>query len=413
MIRIFGVNETTGDLDSKNGDVVLIASKAVLHKYENGDFSVDLEASRDYEEYFEQGRIVVVDDQNGEREYFRMNDIVKTRNKCTCKCPHISNDLKCRVQPATAAVSFSAIQFYEALHGINSTFGMIGHSDFDILNYSTQYNDFPQREFNNLDNLGMSMYDIVQSLIKAYGGFFIRKRRGYGISKDRITNDYGVQIRYGKNLKNITKTEDWSRVCTRMVAIGNSNYSKTFNSDLYPNTIPYDYVRTVIFEQPNIKSEDYQTSAAYYNAVIADLTTRANAYFSVYSAPSVNYTVDAYIEKSIDGVHLDVRDIGDQIEVIDETIGINLMTTVLGFDYDLNLKKYNSIQFGNYQKSMRGYNELIESRIKESQGDITTIAYPVNSIYQNSGQNPNDVGIKGYWQLLSSSGGVYTWQRIS
>ena len=78
--------------------------------------------------------------------------------------------------------------------------------------------------------------------------------------------------------------------------------------------------------------------------------------------------------------------------------------------------KLHSIQFGNYTQSMRGYNEKVIDNISNLQGKVPFISYPVGSIYRttkSSSINPNLYGLEGFWTLLSSSGGVNEWQRIS
>ena len=48
MIRAFG--KTDRDFSS-NGDIIVKATKAKLHKVDNGDFYVDIEASIEYTDY--------------------------------------------------------------------------------------------------------------------------------------------------------------------------------------------------------------------------------------------------------------------------------------------------------------------------------------------------------------------------
>ena len=60
--------------------------------------------------------------------------------------------------------------------------------------------------------------------------------------------------------------------------------------------------------------------------------------------PKINYIVKANIEK--------ITDIGDTIDVIDETLGINLTTHVIAFEYDAILEKFSQVEFGNSKEKL-------------------------------------------------------------
>lgn len=412
MIRIFGVSETTENLEGSNGDCVLIPSKAILHKYENGEYSVELEADYEYADYFEQDRIVVVDLPTRGLDFFRMNNVIKTRGKCKCKCPQIFNDMKFEVEPFDGAASSASVStWYDLLsfmNGINGGF-IGGNGSFTVQDYTvTGETDFPVMNVSDVDWEGKTFYDVVQDYMKKFGGYLYRYRRYFGVSKNRITTDWGAYIRYGKNLRSITKEEDWSEVCTRLVAIGSTGIKKTYtNSTQYT----YKYNKIVNFQQ-EINSDDYATKADYDAAVEADLDAKASAYFAEHTLPKINYTLDAYIDERPDGL-LEVQDVGDVVNVIDEQLGINVMTTVLGFDYDLVTDKFIKLEFGNYFNSMRGYNEKLKSEMDIAQKNITYLTYPIGAIIQNGGGNPSTKGINGYWTQVLSSGGVVTWKRVS
>ena len=58
MLRVFGVTDT--DFTS-NGDVVLQPYKAKVHKEDNGDYYLDVEAGIEYADYLTANRIIVAD----------------------------------------------------------------------------------------------------------------------------------------------------------------------------------------------------------------------------------------------------------------------------------------------------------------------------------------------------------------
>ena len=414
MIKIFGISETSSNLSNKNGDYILNPLKAVIHKYENGDYSLELETDLEAMPFMTQDRIIVADTNLRDgMQFFRIKNVTKTRGKIKASCPHMFYDSKYRVIPCDNEVDHVAVgeTYYDMLDILNTYEEAVGHSgELTISNLTPSgQTDFTQTEINMN---GMSLYDMAQYLIKTFGGYLVRDKKTFGISKTRPTRDNGVTIRYGKNIRSISKSENWDAVCTYLIAVGKDGLSKDY---VNPTQYTYEYVKKVEFQQ-NIDAKNYPSSSAYQAALIADLDAKASAYFAENSTPQINYTLDAYVGDLPNGSMPEVTDIGDQIEVIDEQLGINVLTTVLGFDYDLIGKKFQSIQFGNYTQSMRGYNEKVIDNISNLQGKVPFISYPVGSIYRttkSSSINPNIYGLEGFWTLLSSSAGVNEWQRIS
>lgn len=109
------------------------------------------------------------------------------------------------------------------------------------------------------------------------------------------------------------------------------------------------YTKTVSFTQ-DIDEADYQDEngvtdeTAYKQALIDNLREQANAYIDANSVPQITYTLKANMEK--------ITDIGDTVEVIDERLGIDIMTNVTAYDYDCIAEKYTEIEFGNFKKTL-------------------------------------------------------------
>jgi hypothetical protein len=99
----------------------------------------------------------------------------------------------------------------------------------------------------------------------------------------------------------------------------------------------------VTFEQ-DIEQEEHETDDAYTFRLKEDLRQQATAYLTANCVPKINYTVKANIEK--------ITDIGDTIDVIDETLGINLTTHVIAFEYDAILEKFSQVEFGNSKEKL-------------------------------------------------------------
>ena len=105
-------------------------------------------------------------------------------------------------------------------------------------------------------------------------------------------------------------------------------------------------------------------------------------YVESHCLPQVNYTLKANVEK--------LTDVGDLIKVKDERLGVDLLTNVIGFEYDCILEQYTEIEFGNFSNSLSGF--------------AIDITQSINTTAQKQEQ-----GIVGTKQLLFNSDGTVTW----
>ena len=424
MIRIFGQSETDF---STNGDCVLMPIKAVVHQYQNSDFYLELEASLDYVPWFEQGRLVVADYMNTQQT-FRMWNVVKMKNRVKATCLHVFFDLKYRIIPP-----LTLDEGYHNPYQFNSIYNLLrnaydprifdpleepapyGVGGYTVVDYAggSQFDDtFYKADFFR----GHSTYDIIQNIMEMYYPCeLVIDNFRFGIKY--LTWDVEereFQIRYGKNLKDITKEEDWSEVCTHLFAIGKDGLTGEFQST---TQYAYPYVKIVEFQQDEIVADNYNSESAYKAALSADLAKQAQAYLNAHCVPQIEYTVSAHIGKYEYGEYAGLPEVllGDEIDVIDETLGINVRTKVIGIDYDINTETYESVTFGNYVSSMKGYNRKVEEAFDNLKVNTTLYTYPVGSEYVTYSNipSPNYVGIDGCWELVSQSGVKKVFKRTA
>ena len=344
MIRVFGQTDKTF---TSNGDVVLKPLKARVHKKDNGDYYLELETGLEYIDYLTEGNIVVANTPTGDQA-FRINNITKSKNKVVSKCFHVFYDSK---NYLIADCSFENKTCSEAL---------------TLLNSATE----PQSEFsvssnvegtNSYECIRKSLYNATQDIISLYGGHLVRDNFSFEI-KANIGTDNGIVIQYRKNLKDITCKENWSGVCTKILPVGKDaillNALDPSESIYMESQTQYDlpYCKTVTFQQ-DINLEDYESEVAYQTALIADLRVQAQKYLDENCLPQVNYTLKANLDR--------VTDIGDTIEVIDERLGIHLMTHVIGFVYDCIFGQYTEVEFGNFAESLNGLVSNMTNTAKE------------------------------------------------
>ena len=342
MVKLFGTTDTSF---ATNGDVVLRPLKAKVRKEDNGDFYLDFESGLEYVNDISAGRLIVVDIPQGEQA-FRIGDYQKTKSKIKLKAKHV---------------------FYDSENYlIADSYVVDGNCNYalDHLNSATE----PQSPFTTISDIGTinsyrcvrkSLYEAIQTVIERWGGHLVRDNFSIGV-RASIGVDNGVVVRYRKNLKDITCEEDWNNVVTKLLPVGRDGL---LLPEVYVEaTTQYDipFTKTVSFNQSNVLEEDYQDEngdldqEAYQQALIEDLRQQATTYVDNNCVPQVNYTLKANLEK--------ITDVGDTVQVLDERLGVSLLTNVIAFEYDCILEKYTEVQFGNFKPKLSGLMGSITSQ---------------------------------------------------
>lgn len=370
MIRVYGQTDTTF---TDNGDVVLRPLRAKVHKEDNGDYYLDLETGLEYVDYIVRGNIVIANTPQGDQA-FRIGNVTKTKNRLTVRCYHVFYDSK------NFTIPFWVVNLRrtcaQALAYANGTAvpASIFTTSSDITDEGLISYEYP------------ALYDVFMDIAKTYGGHLIRDFWDVKVQQS-IGQDNGITVRYKKNLKDITCEENWDDVCTKICPTGKDgirlNSLDPTASLFIDSDTQYDipYCRSIRFEQ-NIE-QGAMTPTEYKQALIDDLRAQATAYLADHALPQVSYTLSANLEK--------ITDIGDTIEVIDERLGINLTTHVIGFEYNCLLEMYTEVMFGNFANTLSGF------------------ATQVNKALSNTIQKQN-MGILGDKQLIFNSDNSVTWQ---
>ena len=350
MIKLF---QTTDNLFDSNGDKVIIPTRAIVHKEDNGSFYLDLETSLEYVDDLESNKILVANTPQGDQA-FRITSVNHTKTKITLQAKHVFFDSANYIIKDSYVVDKTCNQ---ALNHLNDATDI--PSPFTV---SSNINDI-----NSYRCVRKSLYEAIQVVLERWGGHLVRDNFDIKV-RDTIGADNGVTVRYGKNLKDITATYDWSNTVTKLMPVGTDGLLLpevyVFSETQYE--IPYSKV--ISFDQSNINQEDYKVDGkldndAYTNALTNDLRSKAQAYVDSHCIPSVNYTLDANIER--------ITDIGDVIEVIDERLGISLLTNLISYDYNCILEKYITVQFGNFTPKLSNLMSTVNANITEQVAEST------------------------------------------
>lgn len=378
MLKVFG--ETDTDFTS-NGDVVLQPYKAKIHKEDNGDYYLDVEAGLQYVDYLTANLIIVADTPQG-AQAFRITNLSKTQNKISLRAWHVYYDSKNYVISDSNVVQKN------------------GNEAINHLNDATD-NKSPFVVSSNIANIDSfrcvrkSLYEAFSTVLERWGGHLVRDNFTVKLMAD-IGQDNGVTVRYKKNLKEIKSEANWDSVCTKILPVGSDGLLLD-EMYLYSST-QYDipYTKVVSFSQ-DVNEDDYGNDELYHQALIDDLRKQATEYLSENCVPKVSYTLKANLEK--------ITDVGDTIEVIDERLGINVVTHVTSFDYDCIKKKYTEFEFGNYNEKLSNLMSRISSSInKEIDKNNSSLKVELN--------NEISKNMDTIWETLGSSYVVYDGDKI-
>lgn len=346
MIKLF---DTTDNLFASNGDKIIIPTRAIVHKEDNGSYYLDLECGLEYIEDLVPNKILVANTPQGYQP-FRIKNIDKTRKKITLKANHIFYD----------SMNYLIQDSYVVEKNCNQA--------LEHLNSATD-NESPFTTLSDVNTIASyrcvrkSLYEAIQVVLERWGGHLVRD--GFEIAiRDSIGADNGVVVRYGKNLKNIQATYNWDAVVTKLMPVGQDGLllPEVYVYSAVQYEIPY--TKTISFDQSELKREDYSDDNAFEQALIEDLRQKATSYLATNSIPSVNYTLDANLER--------ITDVGDTIEVIDERLGINLLTHLIAFDYNCILEKYQVVQFGNFTPQLSNLMTTIADNTTLQVNEATT-----------------------------------------
>ena len=391
MIKLF---KSTDKVFNSNGDKIIKAYKAKVHKEDNGDFYLELECPLIYVDDIVEDAILVVNLPQGEQA-FRITNVSKTKSKISTKCWHVFYDSENYLIKDSYVVDKDCADAMEHL------------------NLATE----PASQFTTFSDITTvgsyrcvrkSLFEALEVVRERWGGHLVRDNFSIGLNKN-IGTDTGVVIRYRKNLKEISCEENWDDVVTKLLPVGKDGIllneldpdRNVYLSSAQSYSVPY--TKTVSFSQDSVDEEDFKDEdgntdeVAYKTALVEDLELQGIKYLDENCKPKITYTLRADLEN--------ITDIGDTIEVIHEPLSINLTAAVIAFEYDCILKKYTEITFGNFQKTLSS----LLSDMDEKTNEIVT--EQTNEL-MNSFSDELEASTGEIWDLLSGYNIVYQGNEI-
>lgn len=335
MIKIFNATDT--DFNTA-GNIIInpLYCHEVKKKSLNGWY-IDVEIPIKYKEYIKADKLCVVKTKSKlNPQAFRINKNIKyTTKKIKFTAEHVMFDSRkyalLDVRP-TDLNGLNGLKYINERTDKTSPFSIVSS---DVENINTAY------------LVRKNLLEAWEIFEERWGGVF--DADNWNISfKQKVGNDNGETIAYGKNMQGFEILEDWSNVCTKILPVGPNGL---LLKEVYlESEVQYEVPYTKIVEfQTKLESEK-QTEANLLN----ELKNNAEEYLEEYGIPQVSYTVESNINQKLE--------IGDTIKVLHPSVKI--FTEVLEYEYDLISEKVKSLTFGNYKRDVKAKFDSIKNNIE-------------------------------------------------
>lgn len=354
MIQIYSPTNTNYE---KNGDVTLIPSEATVHPILNGAWEASLSHPLDAEgrwKYIVDEAVVKMPSFNGD-QLFRIKKKEKSDSGITATMEPIFMDAMgdcflTDVRPTNA----TGQEALNAMTAPNSKYS--GQSD--ILVTATAYYQYK--------NLIEALNDGEDNcFLNRWGGEIIYNNFTV-IVNQRAGGDYGVELRYGKNIpqNGMTEEVDFRDVITRIYPKAFNGY--TMSNDGYvdsPLVNNYPTVKATTITYSDVKMRvDVQEGDEDSGVIICDtqeqlnaaLTAKCSAEFEAgIDKPAVSISADMVLlqntEQYKDYAVLETVSLGDTIHCINSHLDITTDARVIELEYDSIRQKVVSVVIGDYQ----------------------------------------------------------------
>lgn len=345
MIKVYDSNEK---LFNNNGIKILHPLYAKLTKKDNSDYYLELEDMLDNFNYYQKGLIIRTDTPWGVQGFRCDNPVVKN-NRVSCKAWHLTYDSKNYIVKDSYSVDKNC---NDALDHFNSNTDVT--SPFNTISDITK--------ILSVRMVTRTLFDIYENFISEdmYGGHWYRDNWTLGI-KANIGQDIGIVLAPDKNITDIQISENWDDVCTKILPYTTDGERRIYLDNTYlsidENLYDIPYTKVIKFDNP-FNKDDYED----YNVFLANtkewLENTSKTYLQQNKVPKVNYAVSSPIK--------DVSDIGDTIYIKHPKCRVNIITNVIGIEYDCIRNKYVKIEFGNFKKEIKNLKQQITGDIEKT-----------------------------------------------
>lgn len=355
MIQIYTPSNTDY---SKNGDQTLLPVSASVHAILNGAWEAEITHTIDAEgrwKYITEEAVIKMPSFNGD-QLFRVKTAQKQDSGVTSTLEPIFYDSMgdcwlSDVRP-TGKNGQDALDIMLAP---NSKYSGLSN----ITRAATAY-------YQNMNFMQALNGDIDQSFINRWGGEILFDNFTV-IVNDRVGGDYGIELRYGKNIPQdgMSYEVDTRDVVTRIYPQAYNGYKMTGNGYVdSPLINNYPTVKAVSMTFDNVKMRDDAQEDDEENGVIicdtqeeldAALTQQCEAQYDAgIDKPTVTISADMVLlqntEQYKDIKTLEAVSLGDTIHCINTHLDITTDARVIEIEFDAVRKKVSSVVIGDFQQ---------------------------------------------------------------
>ena len=354
MIDLYKQSNTDFD---HNGDMPLIPSSATVHSILNGTWNATIVHPIDAEgrwKYIQEEAVIRLPSFNGE-QLFRIKKKTKTDSGVTATLEPIFMDAMndcflLDVRPTGK----NGQQALDIMTAPNSKYS----ASSNITKVATAY-----YQFKNL--IEAINGDDENSFINRWGGEILFDNFQI-IINEQVGNDYGVELRYGKNIpqNGMSEDVDISSVITRIYPKAYNGYTMTDNGYVdspIADNYPIIKAATMTFSDVKMRA-DAQEDDEENGVIICDsqaeldaaLTQRCNEQYTAgLDKPKVTISADMILladtEQYKDYQVLETVSLGDTVHCINNHLGIVTDARVIELEYDSLQKKVSSVVLGDFQ----------------------------------------------------------------
>lgn len=378
MIEVYRIGNTDY---SKNGDMTLIPESAVTHTELNGAWEAEIQHPIDQEgrwKYITEGAVIKMPSFNGNQLY-RIKSREKEDSGITAVMEPIFYDSigDCWLTD----VRPTGKNGQEALDIMLSSNGKYSASS-NISTANTAYYQY----VNFMEALNG---DIDQAFTKRWGGEILFDNFAV-IVNERVGGEYGVELRYGKNIPvdGLKEEIDLSNVVTRIYPKSYNGYTMSNNGYVDSPLIqgyPVVTTKTITFDDVKMR-EDAQENDEENGVIICDNQVELDEalrkkcqeqYDSGIDKPTVTIAADMVLLQNTEQYKeykvLERVSLGDTVHIIHNRLGIKTDARVIELEYDSIRKKVKSVVLGDFAYNYFG-------NVTSGVGKINSIVRPDGSV---------------------------------
>ena len=353
MICLFNSTASKSDLIQTNGDYILdmLCTSAIITEELNGEYSFDgvFRITNTFPkalyDMLTEESILKVNEEYG-IEYFRIAKVIKTNKNITVFARHITisdiltlwcEDVRPENQNGAGAISW----IYN-----NSIGNKLLTVNSDITETNTSY-------FIN-KNVYECLFTADNSFLDRWGGEVYRRGLNLSINK-RVGADRGVTIRSKKNLTGFEASTSVDSLITRIYPKGYDGITinEKYIDSQYINNYARIYSKEEKFDDVKVNGESVDDGFETLVEAQEELKRRVQQMYEVdkvdllTASYRINFVELGKTEEYKNFSILEKTWLGDTVEVIEDTLGVNISVRVLKRKYDVLKNKRTETEFSN------------------------------------------------------------------